>query len=102
MNLTEVVVRSGDGIEDLKRKVRIAAILGTIQSSFTNFRYLRKVWKDNCEEERLIGVSLTGICDNPEVVNDEVLRELKSVAVDTNAEWAERLGINVSAAITCV
>jgi ribonucleoside-triphosphate reductase len=101
-NLTEVVVRHEDTFDSLKRKVRIATILGTIQSTFTNFRYLRKIWADNCNEERLLGVSLTGICDNLEVINKENLNALKEEAIRTNAEWAERLGIPVSAAITCV
>lgn len=101
-NLTEVVVRSGDGIADLERKVRIASILGTIQSSFTDFKYLRKVWKDTCDEERLLGVSLTGICDNLEVLSKENLNELREIVVSTNSEWARRLGISPSTATTCV
>lgn len=102
-NLTEVVVRSSDTVESLARKVRIATILGTIQSTFTDFRYLRKKWKENCDEERLLGVSLTGICDNINVVvTDGVLESLRDVAIETNREWSNRLGINVSAAITCV
>ena len=105
-NLTEVVVRSTDTLEDLERKVKLATILGTIQSTYTNFPYLRKVWKDNTEEERLLGVSLTGILDNKLTSGVEglstLLERLKNVAVATNAEWAERLGIPVSAAITCV
>jgi len=121
MNLTEVVVRSEDTIEDLKRKVELATILGTIQSTYTHFPYLRKKWKDNTEEERLLGVSLTGIMDNP-ILNGsldygmmptnpvhggkytltQLLEELKEVAVDTNVIWADRLGINRSTAITCV
>ena len=106
-NLTEVVVRATDSIEDLARKVRLATILGTIQSTYTNFPYLRKKWKDNTEEERLLGVSLTGIMDNPLMTlkNEglsKTLEYLKEVAVATNAEWAERLGIPVSVAITCV
>lgn len=101
-NLTEVVVRATDSREDLKRKVALATGLGTIQSTLTDFKYLRKIWQKNCEEERLLGVSLTGILDNPEVINAELLAELREVAVDTNKEWAERLGINPSAAITCV
>jgi len=112
-NLSEVVVRATDTLVDLERKVRIAAILGTIQSTLTHFPYLRKVWKDNTEEERLLGVSLTGIMDNPtlngswdklggEVDLPEVLERLKNVAVATNAEWAAKLGINPSVAITCV
>jgi ribonucleoside-triphosphate reductase (thioredoxin) len=102
-NLTEVVVRSDDTSDSLARKVRIATILGTIQSTFTDFKYLRKKWRDNCEEERLLGVSLTGVCDNIDLVGDpKVLANLRNVAVETNKEWADRLGINQSTAITCV
>lgn len=113
-NLTEVVVRATDTLEDLERKVKLATILGTIQSTFTHFPYLRKIWKDNTEEERLLGVSLTGIMDNSMLTNDlsayelsgwglsTILEHLKNVAITTNAEWAERLGIPASAAITCV
>ena len=102
-NLSEVIVRAEDTVETLKRKVRIATILGTIQSTFTDFKYLRKKWRDQCEEERLLGVSFTGICDNIELLADAgVLEQLRNIAVETNKEWAERLGINVSAAITCV
>jgi len=108
-NLTEVVVRATDTFKDLEEKVRLATILGTIQSTFTNFPYLRKVWQKNTEEERLLGVSLTGIMDN-EMMSDtydewdlpNILEELKNVAIKTNAEWAERLGIPASTAITCV
>jgi ribonucleoside-diphosphate reductase alpha chain len=106
-NLTEVVVRATDSIEDLERKVKLATILGTIQSTMTHFPYLRKVWKTNTEEERLLGVSLTGIMDNPLLTLkneglEKTLEHLRSVAVDTNAQWADRLGIPVSAAVTCV
>ena len=106
-NLTEVVVRASDTIETLSEKVRLATILGTIQSTYTNFPYLRKKWKDNTEEERLLGVSLTGIMDNPLMTLknkglEKTLEHLRNVAVATNAEWAERLDIPVSAAITCV
>jgi ribonucleoside-triphosphate reductase len=106
-NLTECVVRATDNIEDLERKVKLATILGTIQSSFTKFPYLRKVWQKNTEEERLLGVSLTGIMDNPLMTAknkglEKTLEHLRSIAVTTNAEWAERLGIPASAAITCV
>lgn len=102
-NLTEVVVRDSDTVETLERKARIASILGTIQSTFTDFRYLRKIWRDNCEEERLLGVSLTGVCDNlPLLSNPEVLRRLRDVVVETNKEWANRLGIPQSTATTCV
>ena len=101
-NLTEVVVRSDDTLESLGRKVRIAAILGTIQSTFTDFKYLRKIWRNNCEEERLLGVSLTGILDAPEILSNETLSALREIAIETNREWAGRLGINPSTAITCV
>ena len=106
-NLTEVVVRATDTIETLERKVKLATILGTIQSTYTKFPYLRKIWQKNTEEERLLGVSLTGIMDNPLMTTknaalDKTLEHLKNVAIATNAEWAERLGIPVSAAITCV
>jgi len=106
-NLTECVVRATDTIDDLIRKVRLATILGTIQSTYTKFPYLRKVWQRNTEEERLLGVSLTGIMDNPIMTATnaglkKTLERLREVAVDTNAEWADRLGIPRSAAITCV
>jgi ribonucleoside-diphosphate reductase alpha chain len=106
-NLTEVVVRATDSVEDLERKVRLATILGTIQSTYTKFPYLRKVWRDNTEAERLLGVSLTGIMDNPLMTSknkglEKTLEHLRNVAVDTNSVWAERLGIPVSASITCV
>ena len=101
-NLTEVVVRAGDNLESLKRKVRIATILGTIQSTLTDFKYLRKIWKQNCEEERLLGVSFTGVLDNPSMLNKEILNELRDYAIAVNKEWAERLGISPAAAITCV
>ena len=105
-NLTECVVRENDDLESLKRKVRLATILGTIQSTFTHFPYLRPVWSKNTQEERLLGVSLTGIMDH-RVLSKNVdtakwLRELKQTAIDTNAEYAEKLGIEPSAAITCV
>lgn len=102
-NLTEIVVRSDDTRETLLEKARIASILGTIQSTFTNFKYLRKVWRDNCEEERLLGVSLTGVMDNHSLMSDrEVLRALKEKVVETNKEWAGRLFINQSTATTCI
>ncbi len=106
-NLTEVVVRSADSMEDLERKVKLATILGTIQSTYTKFPYLRKVWNKNTEEERLLGVSLTGIMDNSlmTIKNkglEKTLEHLRGICVSTNAEWADRLGIPVAAAITCV
>ena len=110
-NLSEVVVRSTDTVETLKEKVRLATILGTIQSTYTNFPYLRKVWTTNTEAERLLGVSLTGIMDN-QILNGrsaqygknigKILETLKQVAIDTNATWANTFGIPVSTAITCV
>jgi len=119
-NLSEVVVRENDTMETLKEKVRIATILGTLQSTLTDFKYLRKVWKDNTEEERLLGVSLTGIMDNKEFNTDafwvyedgmnlwdeygtgDKLKELKEIAIETNKEFAQSLGIPQSTAITCV
>ena len=106
-NLTEVVVRSDDTVEDLERKVKLATVLGTIQSTYTHFPYLRKKWKDNTEEERLLGVSLTGIMDNSLMTTknqglEKTLEHLRDVAITTNADLAERLGIPQSRAITCV
>ena len=105
-NLSEVVVRADDTLDTLKEKVRIAAILGTLQATLTDFRYLRSVWKKNTEEEALLGVSLTGIMDSKLTSSgkelDFILKELKVVAVETNKKWAKRLGINQAAAITCV
>jgi ribonucleoside-diphosphate reductase alpha chain len=110
-NLSEVVCREFDTLDDLKRKVRLATILGTLQSSLTNFRYLSSKWKRNTEEEALLGVSLTGIMDHKVMGGiedwkgltlEEGLQELKEVAIETNKEWAEKLGISPSAAITCV
>jgi len=117
-NLSEVVVRHSDTMDDLKRKVRAATILGTLQASLVNFRYLSKKWKENTEEEALLGVSLTGIMDHP-VLNgsstwtvsgtgelprnlEEFLEEMRNEAIITNKEWAAKLGINPAAAITCV
>ena len=105
-NLSEVVVRADDTLDSLKEKVRIAAILGTLQATLTDFRYLRAIWKKNTEEEALLGVSLTGIMD-AKITNsgkdlDVVLNTLREVAIETNKKWAKRLGINQSAAVTCV
>ena len=106
-NLTEVVIRANDSLQDLARKVRLATVLGTIQSTYTHFPYLRKMWQSNTAEERLLGVSLTGIMDNPLMTLknaglDKTLQYLKEVAVETNKQWSETLGIPVSTAITCV
>ena len=103
-NLTEVVVRPTDTEKSLARKVKLATILGTIQSTYTNFPYLRPVWRKNTEEERLLGVSLTGIMDN-EITNKptaKLLNKLRDVAVQTNNDVAQQLGVAASAAITCV
>ena len=106
-NLTECVVRATDTMKDLERKVKLATILGTIQSTMIKFPYLRKVWQKNTAEERLLGVSMTGIMDNPLMTSsnnglDKTLEHLRSIAVATNAEWAELLGIPASASISCV
>lgn len=121
-NLSEVVVRSGDSFEDLKRKVRLATIIGTFQSTLTNYRYIRKQWQTNAEEERLLGVSLTGIMDHPllsgtqpTILNyegdnewpvrlslKETLEQLKNETIETNKNWASKLGIQPSASITTV
>jgi len=106
-NLTEVVVRSGDTVDDLARKVRIATVLGTFQATMTHFPYLRKIWQKNTEEERLLGVSLTGILDNEwmgKVCESTAknLEQLRQVAVDTNLQYSSILNIPQSAAITCV
>ena len=106
-NLSEVVIRPDDNMASLERKVRLATIIGTMQATLTKFRYLRNDWKKNAEEERLLGVSLTGIMDN-KLTNGKtkglegVLDILKQVAIDTNKEWADTLGIPVSTAITTV
>ena len=106
-NLTEVVIKEHDTDEDLDRKVRLATILGTAQATLTDFPYLRKIWKSNTREERLLGVSLTGIMDNIHtncfLVNmRERLTRLKQIAIDTNKKYAKRFGIEESTAITCV
>ena len=108
-NLSEVVARPDDTLDDLKRKVRIATLIGTLQSTLISFRYLRAIWKKNAEEERLLGVSITGIMDHP-VLNGskgytelfEYLSVLKEESISANAEYADTLGIERSAAITCV
>jgi len=115
-NLTEVVVRAGDNLDALKRKVRLATILGTLQATLTNFRYLSKVWRHNTEEERLLGVSLTGVMDH-ELLNGSKrdkdgfdyrfelqnwLERMREEAIRTNKEWSRTLDIPQSAAITCI
>ncbi len=106
-NLSEVVVRPDDTVEDLKRKVRNATILGTLQATLTDFRYLRRIWEKNTSEEALLGVSLTGILDNPLMTLKNknlptVLEWLRNEAIETNKEWAKKLNIEQSTAITCV
>ena len=108
-NLSEVVIRRGDTGKSLEKKVRLATILGTFQSTLTNFKYLTRNWKQNCDEERLLGVSLTGIMDNEKTngkmgkeATSKLLRTLRDTAVRTNREWSEKLNIPRSAAITCV
>lgn len=102
-NLSEIVVRHDDSADTLRSKAVAATILGTLQSTLTNFKYLRKVWKDNTEDERLLGVSLTGILDHPTLAGDKkLLNELRDLVVETNKTWARLLGIPQSAATTCV
>ena len=106
-NLSEIVIRADDDLVSLKKKVEVASIIGSLQATLTDFRYLRNVWKRNTEEEALLGVSLTGICDHYLLGKDSPdlekwLGEMKDVAIKTNKEWADKLGINQSTAITCV
>lgn len=108
-NLTEVVIRAEDKVKEIERKIALATVLGTMQSTLTDFRYLRSIWKKNAEEERLLGVSLTGIMDNPLMngsLGTEMLEgtlvHLRRHAIQVNEHWAGVLGINVSAAITTV
>jgi ribonucleoside-diphosphate reductase alpha chain len=110
-NLSEIVVRVNDTIETLREKAKLAAILGTLQSTLTNFKYISKAWRTNTEEERLLGVSLTGIMDSS-ITNGkgsskafplaDVLEELKDITINTNKEWSDKLGIPQSVAATCV
>jgi ribonucleoside-diphosphate reductase alpha chain len=114
-NLSEVVVRAEDTLETLKRKVKLATILGTLQSTLSDFRYINKKWKNNTEEERLLGVSLTGIMDHKTLngsvnfsssgQNEELARwltEMRELAVKTNVDLSKALGVEAAAAITCV
>ena len=103
-NLTEVVLRSEDTLHTIKEKIKVATILGTLQSTLTNFPYLRNIWKTNTEEERLLGVSLTGICDCPVIISatEEEIKDLRDYAVDINVEWAQKLNIPASTAITTI
>lgn len=106
-NLSEVIVRAGDTVETLRNKVKIATIIGTFQSTLTDFKYIRQEWIDNANEERLLGVSMTGIMDSKLTSGgafgfNQMLEELKQSAIDVNKEWSSKLGINPSAAITTV
>lgn len=101
-NLTEVVARAGDTIEDLLAKARLAAILGTYQASLTNFPYLSEEWRENCEEEALLGVSITGQWDCKTVRDPETMRKIRDEVIKVNKEYAKRFGINRSSAVTCV
>ena len=101
-NLTEVFVRPEDTKETLRNKIRVATMLGTFQSTLTNFGYLSKEWKENCDAERLLGVSMTGQWDNPIVADSELQKELRFEAEKVNKIYAKRFGINQSTAITCV
>jgi ribonucleoside-diphosphate reductase alpha chain len=114
-NLTEIIIRPTDTVEDLMRKARIAAILGTMQASLTNFQYISSEWSKNCKEEALLGVSMTGQLDNKMMLSmsdnsdlllpsslPNILETVKNKTIEVNAEWAKKLGINPAAAITCV
>ncbi|MDR3519650.1 MAG: ATP cone domain-containing protein [Candidatus Pacebacteria bacterium] len=101
-NLTSIVIRPKDTVATLKKKMELATLLGTYQSTLTNFGYLSKKWKENCDAERLLGVSLTGYYDNPIIRDDKVLDTLRLDAIETNKKYAKRFGINQSTAITCV
>jgi ribonucleoside-diphosphate reductase alpha chain len=101
-NLTSIVIRPNDTVATLKRKIELSTLLGTYQSTLTNFGYLSKKWKENCEVERLLGVSLTGYYDNPIIRDDKVLESLKTYAIEVNKKYAKRFNINASTAITCV
>jgi ribonucleoside-diphosphate reductase alpha chain len=101
-NLTAIVVRPKDSVEDLKRKVRLSTILGTYQATLTHFGYLSKEWQENCEDEALLGVSITGYYDNKTIRNEKVLNELRIEAIKTNKEYAKKFGINHSTCITTI
>ena len=101
-NLTSIVVRPHDTVADLKRKVRLSTILGTYQATLTNFGYLSKEWKENCEAEALLGVSITGYYDNKVVREAKVLKELREESIRVNREYAKKFGINSSNCITTV
>jgi ribonucleoside-triphosphate reductase len=106
-NLSEVVIRPDDDKKSVKKKIKLAVIIGCLQSTLTSFRYLRNIWKKNAEEERLLGVSLTGIMDNPLMYKNgpelkSLLNELREYAISVAKEWSKKLNINMPAAITCI
>ena len=101
-NLTEVVARYEDTEESLMRKIRVATILGTYQATLTKFPYLSKEWRENCEQERLLGVSITGQWDCPTVRNPEIMKKLKAESLRINKQYAKRFGVNESTCVTCV
>lgn len=101
-NLTSIVVRPKDTAADLKRKVRLATLLGTYQATLTNFGYISKEWKENCEQEALLGVSITGYYDNKTIRNAKVLQDLRTESIETNKKYAKKFGINESTAITTI
>lgn len=101
-NLTSIVVRPGDDMKNLEKKMRLATILGTYQATLTNFEYLSKEWKENCEKEQLLGVSITGYYDNKIIRNDKNLQILREEGIKTNKKYAKRFGVNESTSITCV
>ena len=101
-NLSAIIIRAEDSEKDLLRKIKLATIIGTYQASLTNFKYLSKEWKKNCEEEALLGVSFTGYFDNKLVRKGEMLRKMRDASVETNKIYAKRLGINPSTCVTCV
>lgn len=101
-NLSEVIARADDTEKTLLRKARLATLLGTYQSTLTNFNYISKDWTDNCQAERLLGVSITGQWDSPVVRDGKIMRKMRAVSIKTNATYAKRFGINASTSITCV
>lgn len=101
-NLTSVAVRAEDTVEELNRKIKIATILGTFQASLTNFPYLSKEWAENCREEALLGVSITGYWDNPRLQKADVLKKLRDESVKVNHQYAKKIGINPSTSVTCI
>ncbi|MBN2094297.1 MAG: ribonucleoside-triphosphate reductase [Candidatus Zambryskibacteria bacterium] len=101
-NLTSIVIRPKDTMEDLKKKMRLATVVGTYQATLTNFEYISKEWKEHCEQEQLLGVSLTGYFDNKIIREEKNLRELRDEGIKTNKKYAKRFGTNESTALTCI